>query len=130
MTTPDIAGVHHVTLSVSDAAASADWYREILGFTILRHFTAEGLTKAMITRAGVTIVLVAHGELAVPGPFDERRTGLDHLSFAVADAAQLEKWAARLDAAGITRSAVKQGSTGSLLAFRDPDNIALEFYTL
>jgi catechol 2,3-dioxygenase-like lactoylglutathione lyase family enzyme len=130
MTAPAISGIHHVTLTVTDAPTTAEWYRDVLGFEILRQFEAEGLTKVMLTRAGVTIVLVHHGDKAVPGPFSERRNGLDHLSLAVADRAALETWAAHLDASGVVHSPVKEGSTGSLLAFRDPDNVAREFYTL
>ena len=44
----------------------------------------ERLDKAMLTRDGVLVTFVAHGPVAVAGPFDERRCGLDHLSFAVA----------------------------------------------
>ena len=130
MTVPAISGIHHVTLTVTDSAAAAVWYRDVLGFEILRQFEAEGLAKAMLSRDGVTIVLVGHGDKAAPGPFSERRNGLDHLSLAVADRATLEEWAAHLDASGVAHSPLKEGSTGSLLAFRDPDNIAFEFYTL
>ena len=72
---------------------------------------------------------MGHGETAVPGPFDERRSGLDHLSFAVADRAALEAWVVRLDAHGVVHSDIVSGATGDLVPFRDPDNIALEFYT-
>jgi glyoxylase I family protein len=84
----------------------------------------------MLNRDGITVVLVDHADKAQPGPFSERRNGLDHLSFAVADRAALEEWGAHLEAAGVIHSPIKEGSTGSLLAFRDPDNVALEFYTL
>lgn len=130
MTVPEISGIDHVTLTVTDAPAASIWYRDILGFEILREFQVNELTRVLLSRGGVTLVLDSHGDKAVPGPFSERRNGLDHLSFAVADRAALEEWSAHLDAAGVVHSAVKVGSTGSLLAFRDPDNIALEFYTL
>ena len=130
MTVPAISGIHHVTLTVTDSASAAAWYRDVLGFEILRQFEAEGLAKAMLNRDGVTIVLVDHADKAEPGPFSERRNGLDHLSLAVADRAALEEWAKHLAASGVVHSPLKEGSTGSLLAFRDPDNIALEFYTL
>jgi glyoxylase I family protein len=130
MTVPAISGIHHVTLTVTDAPTAAAWYRDVLGFEILREFQADGLHKVMLGRAGITIVLVHHGDKATPGPFSERRNGLDHLSLAVADRAALEEWAERLEMLGVIHSPIKEGSTGSLIAFRDPDNIALEFYTL
>ncbi|MEP6478723.1 MAG: VOC family protein [Rhodoglobus sp.] len=130
MSTPAIAGIHHVTLTVTDSEASAEWYRDVLGFEITKHVDQNELHKVMISRPGLFMVLVSHGDQAVPGPFSERRNGLDHLGFALADRAALDEWVAALDAAGVDHSAITQGSTGSLVAFRDPDNVALEFYTL
>jgi catechol 2,3-dioxygenase-like lactoylglutathione lyase family enzyme len=125
----EITGIHHVTLSVTDLNRSVEWYVRVLGFEELRRLTHGGLDKAMLRLGGVTVTFVSHGGLAVPGPFDERRTGLDHLSFAVADRAALEAWMARLDEHGVVHSDIVTGSTGDLFPFRDPDNIALEFYT-
>ncbi|WP_308466374.1 VOC family protein [Rathayibacter soli] len=130
MTVPEISGIHHVTLTVSDAPASAAWYRDVLGFEIVKQVQVSEITRVMMARSGFELVLDSHGDKAIPGPFSERRAGLDHLSFAVADRETLDQWAEHLDAVGVGRSPVKQGSSGSLVAFRDPDNIALEFYTL
>ncbi len=125
----EITGIHHVTLSVSDLDRSVEWYVRVLGFVELRRLTHHGLEKAMLTRDGVVVTFIEHGGLAIPGPFDERRTGLDHLSFAVPDRASLEAWVARLDEHGVVHSDIVTGSTGELVPFRDPDNIALELYT-
>lgn len=127
---PEISGIHHVTLSVNDLEASVDWYSRLLGFEVVKRVTVDGLDKAMLVRGPLRVTFVNHGEYAVRGPFSERRCGLDHLSFAVPDRVALDAWAARLDDAGVNRSDVKRGGTGDLIAFRDPDNIALEFYTL
>ena len=129
MTETAITGIHHVTLSVSDLDRSVEWYVRVLGFRELRRLNHNGLDKAMLTRDGVVVTFVCHGEAAVPGPFDERRSGLDHLSFAVADRPALDAWVARLDEHGVVHSDIVSGATGDLVPFRDPDNIALEFYT-
>ena len=128
----DISGYHHVTLTVSDVERSAAWYEQVLGLEVFRRVQQDELSKALLRHptSGLFLVLVAHGEHAVVGPFSERRCGLDHVGFAVADRASLERWKERLDAAGVERSDVIQGSSGELVAFRDPDNIALEVYTL
>ena len=125
-----IKGIHHVTLSVSDLDRSLEWYERVLGFELVRRLTHNGLEKGMVRRDGVLVTFVCHGDLAVPGPFDERQAGLDHLSFAVADRAALEAWVSRLDEHHVVHSDIVSGSTGDLVPFRDPDNIALEFYTL
>ena len=129
MTDTAIKGIHHVTLSVSDLDRTVEWYVRVLGFEVIRRLTHNGLEKAMVRRDGVLVTFACHGDLAVPGPFNERQAGLDHLSFAVADRAVLEAWVARLDEHHVVHSGIVPGSTGDLVPFRDPDNIALEFYS-
>ena len=58
--------------------------------------------------------------------FDEDRTGLDHLSFAVPSRAELDDAAGLLDRLDVTHEGVKDIGAGFILEFRDPDNIALE----
>ena len=59
---------------------------------------------------------------------DEHRAGLDHVAFGCADRAELERWQARLDELGIPHGGIVGAHYGSGLSFRDPDNIALEFF--
>ncbi len=127
--TPSIDGIHHITLSVSDLDRSVRWYSEVLGFAERRRVQVNGMAKAMLIRDDLLITLTEHGEFAEPGPFNERHAGLDHLGVAVADRATLDAWIAHLDGLGVAHGDVTRGATGDLIAFRDPDNIALEFYT-
>ncbi|WP_374978484.1 VOC family protein [Gordonia amicalis] len=60
-------------------------------------------------------------------PFSELNLGLDHIAFACTQS-ELEDWVARLDEAGIEHSGIKHAHYGSGISFRDPDNIALEFF--
>ena len=53
---------------------------------------------------------------------------MDHLAFACADRAELEEWASKLNELGIENGGIVDASYGSGLSFRDPDNIALEFF--
>ncbi|MFC6934681.1 VOC family protein [Actinomadura yumaensis] len=72
------------------------------------------------------------GHAAAPrrggGGFDHRRTGLDHLAFAVADRAELDAWAKRFAELGIAHSPVAETAFGPVLCFRDPDGVQLELF--
>lgn len=127
---PGVSGIHHVGLTVTDLDRSVAWYTSVLGAEGISRFDIGPMSKAMVRLGPVTLSLTSHGAGAVGGPFDEHRAGLDHLSLAVPDIAALRTWASRLDRAGVEHSDVVKGASGSLIAFRDPDNIALEFYTL
>lgn len=128
----DISGIHHISLTVSDLDVSTGWYSALFDVTVARRWATGDLEKAMLVDPDgkPVLILTTHGAEAVAGPFSERRPGLDHLAFAVADTAALEQWRDRLDSLGIERSDIAEGSTSHLIAFRDPDNVALEFYTL
>jgi glyoxylase I family protein len=127
---PRLDGLHHLTLTVRDLEASIEWYAAVLGMAVAARAQVNGLDKALLTREdSVAISFVAHGDSAIEGRFDEHRVGLDHVAFAVTDRAELERWVAHLDALGIHHGPVTQATTGWLVTFRDPDNIALEFYS-
>ncbi|QPZ38018.1 VOC family protein [Paramicrobacterium chengjingii] len=129
MSTPAISSIHHVTLSVSDLDTSIAWYCDVLGFEVITRVEHNGLDKAILHIGSILVTFVAHGDLAEPGAFSERRIGLDHLSFGV-DAEAIDAWADQLEAHGVTWSPIVDGLSGRVLSFRDPDNIALEFYTI
>jgi glyoxylase I family protein len=131
MSEPSFAGLHHVAVNVHDVDRSVQWYTDVLGFTPLFPFDTEDFTRRIIRHpSGVVLGLTRHNHADADAEFSERRTGLDHVAFGVASEDDLRAWADRLDAAGVSHSGVKvTPQTGSaLIAFRDPDNIQLEFY--
>jgi hypothetical protein len=50
------------------------------------------------------------------------------VAFGVANRAELEAWTQKLDTLGIAHGGVVDAPYGSGVSFRDPDNIALEFF--
>jgi glyoxylase I family protein len=64
------------------------------------------------------------------GAFEEHRTGLDHLAFTVATRGELEACQAELERRGVTYSPIAETPIGTVIVFRDPDNIQLELITL
>jgi len=61
--------------------------------------------------------------------FTEFRVGLDHVGFGCANRAELEQWVERLNGLGVENGGIVDAPYGSGLSFRDPDGIALEFFT-
>jgi glyoxylase I family protein len=120
--------ITHVALTVSDLTRSVPWYEALFGSKpVLDENT--GLFHHVVWSVGGTLVgLHQFPDLASAEPFNERRVGLDHLAFACANRAELTEWEARLNKLGITNGGIVDASYGSGLSFRDPDNIALEFF--
>src|SRR6185295_5786710 len=123
-----IPDIQHVAITVTDLAVSEAWYTKVLGVgPILDEDT--GPFRHIVYLLGNTM-LGLHGfpDLSSKDAFDERRPGLDHISFGCASRAELVEWAARLDDLGVAHGEIVDAGYGSGLSFRDPDNIALELF--
>lgn len=126
--------IDHLVLSVTDLQRSAAFYRDVLGFDVGQ--TSPDLGDALYSGSyyfevgGVVMILVAHADTAKDDRFNEKRVGLDHLSFRAPDAAALQDLAAKLDAAGVTSTGVKKdaSSDAQYVVFRDPDGVQLEYW--
>ena len=120
-------GVHHIRLIVTDPIRSRDFYTRFLNFTV-----AAELPPGFVLTNGTML-------LGVTSPWDEsqalpndrfspHRVGLDHLSFGVANHAELHKAAALFEENGVEHGEVRDlppfGIT--ILSFSDPDGIQLE----
>lgn len=138
-TAPSITGMHHFSATVTDLEASAAWYQRLFGLDRVpfefRHHEREETGYGIVLiepRLGIGIGL--HTNMANQGEaFDECRTGLDHISFGVADRDELAAWVAKLDELGIQHTGIrdeKEPFAYSTVVFRDPDNIQLEFIAL
>ncbi len=126
---PEIAGIAHVELSVSNLDASSAWYQALLDAPEV--FRAanddEGIVACALRepKSGMVIAFTEH-RAQTGGAFSPRRVGLDHLCFAVASEAGLEAWRLHLDALGIDHSPLRDYGYGLAITFSDPDGIALE----
>ena len=132
---PNVTGYHHFAPTVSDVEASAQWYERVFGMTRVpvafpHHGGEKGGYAVVLMEPRSGIVLGLHHHDGNPGqPFDESRTGLDHMSFAVAGRPDLDAWASWLDSLSIENSGVVDTDNPvpySVVVFRDPDHIQLE----
>jgi glyoxylase I family protein len=123
-----VSDFSHVRLTVRDIDVSRAFYDSIFGFDVAFELPPNPDEKTQEELA----FLFGGGLLGLrpvaPGDdhFHEDRTGLDHLSFSVTDLDALHAAAALLDDLGVAHEGVKDIGAGSILEFRDPDNIALE----
>jgi catechol-2,3-dioxygenase len=121
----------HVALTVRDLSISVPWYEALLDAKpVLDEDTDPQFHhNVYLLGNGTLLGLHQHENAAPPERFSEYRVGLDHVAFAVADRSELEKWTRRLDELGIEHGGIKDAAYGSGVSFRDPDGIALEFFT-
>jgi glyoxylase I family protein len=126
----DLPPVTHVALTVRDLSVSVPWYEALLqAKPALDEDTDPDFHHTVyLIGNGNLLGLHQHGTPAPDEQFSEFRVGLDHVSFACANRAELEQWARRLDELGVQHQGIKDASYGSGVSFRDPDGIALEFF--
>ena len=125
----DFPGITHVALTVSDFDRSVAWYGRLFGSKPDK-LDDNGVFRAAVWLLGRGTIVALH-QFKGPRtePFDEFRPGLDHLAFGCTDRAELAAWAARLNALGIEHGDICDEPYGSGLSLRDPDHIALEFFS-
>jgi glyoxylase I family protein len=126
-------GIHHLNFSVTDLERSAAWYEKVLGLARGWEMPdSEGRGQKIILlqpNSAFRLVLSFH-QTNEGERFSEFRTGLDHVAFTVADRPALEDWGRRFDELGVEHTPIKEGATGWLIVFRDPDGTQLEMYTV
>jgi glyoxylase I family protein len=124
-----IAGVHHVVFTVRDADRSAQWYTGLLGMKVVSQRDDDAVRSRLLVHPDSGLVVGLRQDLGhADGAFDEFRTGLDHVSFRVPSRQDLEDWQERLSDAGVHFTPIVDTPSGSVIVFRDPDNIQLEFW--
>ena len=115
----------HLAVTVTDLDRSVAWYSRLFGTDPVIVTRAPTFAWAAWPEFG----LHQHDEPLGDVAFSELRPGLDHVAFKCADQDELDSWRQRLDELGIEHSDVLHEFYGSGLAFRDPDGIALEFFS-
>ncbi|HEX8769664.1 MAG TPA: VOC family protein [Acidimicrobiales bacterium] len=120
---PDLLGVSHISITVTDLAQAKWFWAEVMGFELA--VNAETMFVAVHRNARLGINCRTH-DGASDEPFDERRVGLDHLALSVKDVPALESWEERLRAHDVEFTSVTESEWGWHLNVRAPENIAVE----
>jgi catechol-2,3-dioxygenase len=122
--------LNHIAVTVRDLEISGPWYRRLFGTDpVLDEHTDAGFRHLVWMLDGGTLLGIhEHDRRAPDEEFSELRVGLDHVGFGCANRAELENWATRLAELGIEHGGIVDAPYGSGLSFRDPDDIALEFF--
>lgn len=119
--------LNHAVLFVRDAARSASFYIDQLGFRRVGAYDAPG--GAFLQAEGSTndhdLALFTIGADAAESAAGRETVGLYHLSWEVDTLADLARLAKRLEAIGSLAGASNHGTTRSLYA-KDPDGIEFE----
>lgn len=123
------AGGHHIAFTVRDADRSAAFYRDLLGMQVLMEGDESDVRFRILAHPQSGWVIgVRQYPGHTDGEFSEFRTGLDHFAFTVETRAELEAWQGRLDELGVPYTPIAETPIGTVIVFRDPDNIQLEFW--
>ena len=85
-----IPSITHVAVTVNDLSVSMPWYQQLFGSAPVLD---EDTGPCHHAASAIGDVLFALHEFTAPTGerFDERKTGLDHISFGCADRAALEE---------------------------------------
>ncbi|WP_137994201.1 VOC family protein [Streptomyces vilmorinianum] len=125
---PELAGIHHVKIPVTELPRAVEWYGRVFGFKPVIEFPdADGTVRGVageMPGLGTTLVGFRENAEAARGC-----QGFDPVGFALQDREDVVAWAAHLDALEIPHSPVIEASIGWLLVFNDPDGLELHLYT-
>ena len=120
----ETSGLNHIIMTIKDVKISRTFYGNLLGFEIKD--IADGFFFAT---GGVAIFFFPSNYPIPDDRFNEFRIGLDHLAFTAPNEDALESLANLLKASGVETQGVEIYHTGNkYVAFRDPDNIQLEYW--
>ena len=133
------ARLHHLALTVTDVDASVRWYEDVFGILFRMDVPHPGGVGKLLADDDGQLMIVLHHHGTNDGAlFGETITGLDHAGFMIPSRGDLEAWQEYLESKGVvradaadkplTQSPIADEPYGSVLVFRDPDNIQLELF--
>jgi len=124
----EFPGLNHVAVTVTDLDRSRRWYQRLFGMDPVLDEDTGSFHHVVWLLGGTLFGIHQHAQPSSAESFDALRPGLDHVAFGCANRAELVQWETQLNSLDIAHGGVVEAPYGSGLSFRDPDNIALEFF--
>lgn len=120
--------IHHVTLTVTDIARSADFYQGLFGPAEVASRQGPGWNRLRMLWPNGLMIGVTRFDGPGSDRFDPARVGLDHIGFGCQTEREVRDWAAVMDDRGIPHGPIEEVPYAVVVTGRDPDNIPVEFY--
>lgn len=119
-----ITGIDHIELTVKDLEVSKRFYEKLPGFKVV----ASYLHFIMFSCSNFKLGITDHKKQTISEKFNEKIIGMDHVSFRLSKKEDLNEAVVFFEKENIKHGDIRQLSNDAyVLAFRDPDNIQLEF---
>jgi glyoxylase I family protein len=128
---PTFSDVSHISLSVSDAETTANWWKRVFGLRELVRLDHDEGWQGILLELTESIAIEFQQHDANGGePFNPVRTGFDHMGLAVDRRDDLLEWQTHFESLGVVYTPVVDREYGSVLTFKDPDRIQFELFYL
>lgn len=120
--------IHHVTLTVTDVARSAEWYQRLLGPAASVERQGPSWERLRMQWPSGLVIGVTRHDTTGDGAFDCTAVGLDHLGLGCSSADEVRAWKDRLEELDMDHGLLEEVAYGWAVTARDPDGIAIEFF--
>jgi glyoxylase I family protein len=130
---PEFSGVSHISFSVRDCKATAEWWREVFALEDAGTLDDQEGWRGVLLFLTPSIAIEFQQHDANEGEtFDPVRTGFDHMGLKVDTRDELDAWQQHFEHLGVEHTPVVERDYGdgpmAVLTFKDPDCIQFEMF--